>query len=317
MPGAVVRLQMPRHMAAADGSGLPFFYKTLRDGLAARGARLAITRRTADLDGGPQDFHFVHNGTARGPRVLNTAIAYLNPFFYADPLGIYFESSLTEARFDPATVPPRPAARFYETLRARHVLPRKSRYAQPEPVTAFPPGAIAVFLQDWSEPVDRARHMDAAAMVQAVLAGAGGRPVIIKPHPRNRGEETLLLLHGLQDQPSVIVTEANLHDILAGAVACVSISSSVALEGMLHRVPAILFGRSDLHHCAETVTRAQDFPVALDRALRRSQGGDWPFEAFLFWFLRQQSLRTGPDMLPEVLARMQAAGADLSALGLA
>ena len=83
-------------------------------------------------------FPLCPNGTARGPRVLNTAIAYLNPFFYADPLGIYFESSLTEARFDPATVPPRPAARFYETLRARHVLPRKSRYAQPEPVTAFP-----------------------------------------------------------------------------------------------------------------------------------------------------------------------------------
>ncbi len=311
MTGEVVRLHMPRHLAAADGSGLPYFYRVLREGLTARGAVVEVRRRDGGPAGGP-GFHFVHNGTARGERVLNTAIAYLNPFFYADPLGIYFESSLSTARFDASAVPVRPAARFFETLRERHVLPRKSRYAQPEPVEDFPEGAIAVFLQDWSEPVERARHMDAPAMVEAVIAGAGGRPVIVKPHPRNRGEETLLLLHELRGRAGVTVTQANLHDILARAAVSVSISSSVAMEGMLHRVPALLFGRSDLHHCAETVTEAAGFAPALHRALQR----DWPFEAFLFWFLRQQNLRSGPEMIAPLLERMRAAGADLEALGI-
>jgi len=299
---------MPRHLA--DEAKLPRFYQVLTAGLRQRGAEVAVVRRdkAARLTG--PDAHFVHNGGARGPGVLNCAIAYLNPYFYADPKGIYFESSVTDAVFDAR---PAPIARqTFDTLVAQHVTPRTSRYAQPTAVERFPADAIAIFLQDWSDPVDRARHMDARRMVDTVIEGADGRPLVVKPHPRNRGEETVLLLHHLaRRHPQVRVTEGNLHDILATASVCVTISSSVALEAMLHRKPVVLFGRSDLHHCAETVVKPEDWPGALTRALNRV----WPFEAFVPWFLAQ-NLRTGPAMIDPLLARMRAAGADLGALGL-
>lgn len=306
---------MPQHMAAADGADLPLFYKTLRQKLEQRGARVQIVVRKPEWDGQglrPMDFHFVHQGRGGGPRVLNCAVAYLNPYFYADPAGIYFESTNTGARFDAARIPDDKAAALFAELRAQQVTPRRSRYAQPEVLQDFPQGAIAIFLQDWSLPVERARHMDAVAMVRAVLAHRQGRPVIVKPHPRNQGAETADVLTLVQDHPDVIVTDANVHDILARAAVCVSISSSVAVEGMLHHVPAVLFGRSDLHPCAETVRAGQDWPGALDRALTR----DWPFEKFLFWFLHHRSVRTGQGMMGPILKRMAAAQADFGALGL-
>ncbi len=307
---------MPQHMAAPDASELPLFYKLLRQKLAQRGADVRIGVRAAEWQAGglrPGDFHFVHQGRAQGQRVLNCAVAYLNPFFYADPQGIYFESTTTAARFDPADIPADRAAIFFDTLVADHVTPRRSRYAQPERVQTFPPGAIAVFLQDWSLPVERARYMEAKAMLSAVLAHRDGRPVIVKPHPRNQGVETLELLAMLRDHPDVIVTDANLHDILRQAAVTVSISSSVAVEGMLHRVPAVLFGRSDLHFCAQTVRVPGDWPAALTRAVET----DWPYQAFLFWLLHRRSVRTGPGMMGPILKRMQAAQADFVALGLA
>jgi hypothetical protein len=88
--------------------------------------------------------------------------------------------------------------------------------------------------------------------------------------------------------------------------------SSLALEGMLHRVPAILFGRSDLHHCAVTVQRPEDWPQALQRALAT----DWPHDRYLLWFLRWQNVEAARPFLPKVLARMAGQGADFAALGI-
>jgi hypothetical protein len=87
----------------------------------------------------------------------------------------------------------------------------------------------------------------------------------------------------------------------------------VSLEGMIHRVPSVLFGRSDFHHNACTVAVPADWPAARDRAL----GDEWPYAAFLWWFLHEQMIRSGSDgMMDVVLARMVARGADLALLRL-
>ncbi len=308
---------MPRHMAATDGSELPPFYQHLRDGFTALGARVAVVHRDMDaLQTGPTgpDFNFVHNGRIARAGLLNIGLAYMYPFWYVDPKGVFADSSLTDLAFDPAQTPQKPAARMFARLQARLKDTRISRYAQPEEVAQFPTGAIAVFLQDWSDPVERARHMTARDMLETVIANAGGRSVIVKPHPRVSGLETFEILDWLaRDHPQIIVTQANVHDILAAAVVSVSISSAVSVEGMVHRVPAIVFGRTDFHHCAETVQTPAAFPAALDRALTR----DWPFEAFLFWFFRENCISSGGDkMMPNILVRMQGQGADFNALGI-
>lgn len=312
---AQVRLHVPSRMLV-QGYALPTFYTKLMAQIRAAGGDMRLVPRDWEALQQPQggDFDLVHNGTLRRPQALNLGAAYLPDFFYCDPMGLYFESHIADLTFDPASVHAGTSAAFFDRLRADYVRPRRSRYRQPDEKTDLGTGHIAVFLQDYSAPLMRVRHMDAQTMVRAVLADTGGRRVVIKPHPRNIGEETLELLHELRamSRNDVVITSANLHDILQGAALSVSISSSASLEGMLHGVPAVLFGRSDFHACAQTVARAQDWPAARDAALAK----DWPFPAFLHWFLRRHCIDTKSAFLPKVLKRMQAQGADLAMLGL-
>ncbi|MEO8241107.1 MAG: hypothetical protein ABI832_02285 [bacterium] len=314
--GAEVRLHVPAHMLRDGTSHVPSFYLRLLETLRNLGATTTVHPRDYDrLRAGPDgaSFELVHNGGLDRVQALNLAPAYLAGYYYLDPKGIYFESSITDKTFNPASIEARYAAPFAAQLRRTWVEARRSRYPQPDERETFGQGHIAVFLQDWSDPVERARYMTADQMVKTVVQNAAGRAVIVKPHPRNSARETQKIRQWLsRNHPEVRVTKANIHDIMAGACATVSISSSVALEGMLHRVPAILFGRSDLRHCAETVRNPEDWPQALTRALTR----DWPFDAFLLWFLRRQNLDASRPLQDRLLGRMADQGADFAALGI-
>lgn len=316
-PEAGLILHMPGPMAAPDGSGLPGYLGRLFTTFSEAGGRVTVRRRDpvalASM-GDTEDVHLVWQGRIRHPRVLNTAVAYLFPFWYLDPQGVYGASSLVTASFDPATIDAQAAQAFFARQCNRLVLRRESRIAQKREPTALPANAIAIFLQGWSEPTERLRHMTEAEMVAAVLADTGGRPVIVKPHPNTADPETFELIASLEGLPGVTVTDANVHDMLPVADLSVSLCSSVALEGMLHRVPAVLFGRSDLHHCAETVRAPGDWVAARDRALARN----WPFETFVHWFLAGNTINAGaPDLWARTLGRIEAAtGIAPEALGL-
>ena len=308
-----IHFHVPGHMTDPAGEELPKFYRLLIAEFQARGAATAVVHRDlehlahGDLAPG---FHFVHNGRIERPRLLNTGLAYLYPFWYMDPTGIHADSTLTKAPFVASDTPG--AQRFADRLARRLVASRTSRYSQPDHRETFPAGSIAVFLQGWSDPVARVRHMDSRAMLAAVLADTGGYPVVVKPHPQNHDAETAEALHWLtRHHPAVIQTRANVHDILASAALCVTISSAVALEAMLHRVPSVLFGRTDFHHCAETVRTAAGWPAARDRALATP----YPFAGFLHWFLGNGMINAGRgDMIGEVVRRMAAQGCDIAAL---
>ena len=277
-------------MISDDPAKVPHFFRRLMAGLAGLGAQTEILARDFDAIAEPSaegHFDFIHMGRLPRRHALSLGVAYMPGFFYLDPKGVHFESSITDKVFRPGAVPADKAEAFFGQLQHSFVAARKSRHPQPEERRDFGNGHLAVFLQDWSDPVERAQLIDAETMVRTVVEGAAGRHV-------------------------VVITDANVHDILRGAAATVSISSSLALEGMLHRVPALLFGRSDLHHCATTVARPEDWPAALDRAL----GTAWPYERFLLWFLRWQNVDASRPFLPRVLERMQAQGADFAALGI-
>jgi hypothetical protein len=85
--------------------------------------------------------------------------------------------------------------------------------------------------------------------------------------------------------------------MLAVSTVTVSINSAVAMEGFLHHVPAILFGQSDFHHFAETVTHADEFPIAFQNALLRKTG----YEKFLFWYFRKNCIPIHSDNIHELI----------------
>jgi|GEM_PF-18616 len=235
---------------------------------------------------GDGNLHLTEGGRVQGPGWLNAALAYLPGFWHLDPQGVLAESSARGDRFDPAKVPAAAARAFADDLRARFVTPRHSRYHQKKRVETLPPGALAVFLQGPAPHRRGHAHMSNEAMLRAVADGAEGRPVLVKPHPLKADMGAALIRDLILAGLPLIQTDANVHDLLAACAATVSINSAAALEGMLHGKPAILFGQSDHADLVETVTRPEDFPTALSRALTRPQDMD----AGLWWYFTRHTL---------------------------
>ncbi|GAA6179267.1 hypothetical protein NBRC116594_07050 [Shimia sp. NS0008-38b] len=283
-------LHLPPHQLEKPSVRSTGFYGNLANELRQRGAEVVFRERAylrAHPDLESDAFHFVHQGLVQMPNALNTGPSYLRDFWYADPKGVFGMSSLFDLQFEVGNVPPERAASFADWLRRRIVNKRLSKHLQPNAANTFAPGAIAVFLQGESLPTKRVAFTDEARMVEALISVRAGREVLIKRHPRNSADTCFPEIAAMADaNDGVRIVDANIHDMLVQAAVCASISSSVAVEAMLHNVPSLTFGRVDFHHCTQTVERIDDVPEALEVALTRA----WPYEAFLFWFFRQHCL---------------------------
>jgi hypothetical protein len=315
---ASVILHVPeRYGAMLAKARRPLLYGAIRDLVRARGGRVVLAAPGIERDDKRQplqdgNLHIVNNGHVRAPGYLNAATAYLEGYWHLDPRGVQSASSIGLAEFDPHAVDPMSAAAHLADLRARFAARRRSRYQQMAARTDLQPGGIAVFLQG-PEPYLRGQaYLDAPEMLRAICAGAGGREVWVKPHPLKVDEGEALIASLRAEGLMIRAVQANVHDLAAAAVVTVSVNSAVAIEGMLHDTPAIVFGRSDFHAAVETVMEADGFPAALERALARPRD----YSAFLQWYFQQCLWLGDPGLAGRILAIFAAAGFSADRLGL-
>lgn len=325
MPDARVVFHLPaKHLADWRSTRHLRLFGRLAEVLEKAGGTVTVAdRRDRPFEGGEGaaaayadgDLHILDTGRVQGPGVLNASMAYLPPYWHLDPAGIQAESSIGAMTYSPGTIPLDRAMAFFGKLRKRWADERVSRRAQTMAKMPLPKDSIAVFLQGEFPQERGLTHCPPEAMLRAVAAGSGGRPVLVKPHPLAMEADLALIGALVKDGVPIVPTLANVHDILATCVATVSYNSAVALEGFLHRKPAILFGRADFHHISETVTDPADFPAALDRALARHQGG---YAKYLLWYFHRNCLNADGAAFPQKALRiLDAAGFGPDRLGIA
>jgi Capsule polysaccharide biosynthesis protein len=233
-------------------------------------------------------------------------VAYFWEFWHLDAMGTKALSAIGGLTYDPAEMPYPRAEAFFKAQRAKLVEQRKSKYGQKPEVTRLPLGSLAVFFQGDFPLKQGVTRFDDLTMLQVVRDQAGQRPIVVKPHPLVSDPLTIAELRGLARRDRrLVVTDANVHDILTTCVASVSINSTVALEGFLHRKPAVLFGQADFHHFAGRVTSEADFAPVLRQELQRKGG----YAQYLAWYFLRHCLRHGAaDTDANIWARFAAAG---------
>ncbi|MDM7933714.1 hypothetical protein [Tabrizicola sp.] len=259
------------------------------------------------------NLHIVENGRMRGEGWLNTALAYIKGFWHLDPRGIQAESCAREAVFAREDMDKAAALAFMRQMRRRFVAPRLSRFNQPRTLaTGLPDGAVALFLQGRSAYHAGRCRLPMGQMILAVAQGAGGRPVIVKPHPQALELGAEAMAAALAAGARFEVTDANVHDVLAAASVTVSVNSAVAMEGFLHRKPAILFGESDFPSLVTRAQGADDFPQALEAAL----SARWPYARMLHWYFSHHTLElAAPGFEAQVFAAFDRVGFPRDRLG--
>lgn len=290
------------------------FYGTMAEALEAEG--LAVTVVTLDeaqalariaADDG---FHILHHTRIRHPRVLNAGKAYIEPFFTLDPWGFRLFSSIAAEAFRPGPDPAADAV-IFEEIRSRMVGNRTSHYEQPSKVIDVPDHCIAVFLQtEDNRDVGETCHLTPRQMIRALLDRDDPRPMVVKPHPKEKNLETLdWLARQARKDPRLRVFQGNIHDLLARADLVVTINSAVGIEAMLHEKPVVLCGDTDFHHICEMVRRKRDLDAAIARAEARLAAGEWPFLAYIGWYYgRMCHDPRAPDFGARVVAKLRAMG---------
>ena len=300
---------LPGSWLGLFGSGVLPFYQKLFDGLDARGIAwdtCVLDREKVMAQVEVDDaFHIVNHGRFTHPRVLNSGIAYVYPFWNMDPKGIRAFSSIADMPFRAGDVNGEIARPFFKRLRQRLVMGRTSRYEQPKEVDEIPNESVAIFLQsEGHRIVGETCHLDRWEMVETVLANVDG-PVIVKPHPRDQDETTKSHLEQLcQQNANLHISEGNIHDIISAAKRVVTINSAVGIEAYLHRRPVILCGQTDFHHIAQVAHNEQELGRFLQQEKRAKA-----YDKYVYWYFSQQCLSTNePQLLDRFLERVQDLG---------
>lgn len=246
----------------------------------------------------PVNLHVIENGGVQQENALNTTLAYLQNFFHLDPRGVLANSSAFQASYSPGSMDPKHVSEFWAQLQTRFVERRQSRYSQPAEHTRLPSNAIAVFLQGEFPQKWRTAHCSSEDMLRAVAQYADGRPIVVKPHPVSGQNEDRDMINRLIDAglPLHPVT-ANVHDVLAQCDLTVSFNSAVSIEGFMHKKPTVLFGKSDFHHVAETVTSPDQFPDAIKRAWSKTHN----YADYLTWYFTNFCLAADDPRLDQKL----------------
>ena len=308
---------LPRHLFETFDPDGHTFYTVAKRAFEGRGVKCEVRIRIAHAGVAqyePENFHFIHQGRITAPHILNTGLAYVSPFWYADPDGVMSFSSLGAKPFDPACLSAPRVAQFYDRIVGQIRERGQSKYAQPDAGADLGAGAIAVFLQGPSEPVNAAQYMSEREMMQAVIAHKGGREVIVKHHPRNPEPKMVkwLAAQAARD-PSIRVVEAHVHDMLDACAFSVSICSGASFESLLMQKPTVLFGQTDFHHCGETV---QNVDQVAD-AFKRAAIGVYPYREFILWIWGRHCINIRrAAFVDKVIQRMGARGFDVGRLGL-
>lgn len=261
---------------------------TLHDVLKARGIQVELCGDSAtDLAAARAfpGYGLVRMIAPPNPRALTFRKTYLEPFFHIEQSAERWSWPVARAGFDPAQVPAEKARRFRDSFRHR-LFPD---------ATIRREGFVYLPLQGRLSERRSFQTCTPLEMIERLLEHEQTRPVVATLHPRETYSETDLgALGKLAQHPRLSVQTGGPARWLPACDYVVTQNSSVAFSGYFLNKPAVLFADVDFHHIAANV---RDIGAA--EAIRMAPEMRPDFAAYLWWFLRAQSIHTGRSDAPE------------------
>ncbi|QBX99852.1 hypothetical protein E2K80_03155 [Rhodophyticola sp. CCM32] len=233
--------------------------------------------------------------TARGLTIRKN---YIYPFWKIESDAERWDWPVARAIFDPHTAPQPEAKRFTNRW-------RKKLFGESAEQTRRD-GFVYVPLQGHLLDHRSFQSCSPIEMLEQIATLDRDRAVVATLHP---GEdytpaERDALTALMERTPRLKLTDQSMIPLLQGCDYVATQNSSVALSGYFFHKPAALFARIDFHHIAANV-----HDLGVEKALRQAPHMTPDYDAYLWWFLQDQSINAGhPDGEAKIEAALRRAG---------
>jgi len=208
-----------------------------------------------------------------------------------------------------AEVDPTEADAHWRQLNGELVAGGKSKYAQAEEELPTELGEyIFLPMQVTNDTVARLADIDTLSLLRALVSWAStrGSTVVVKRHPMCRSDEIAQTIEEAELAGHIRVSNANIHQLVAGAACVVTVNSGVGAEALLQLKPVVSTGRSDYAAATRRVrTENELFTVLDNRDWSPASEGD--IKKFLWFYTKKYMVRFDDvpaigDRLRELLA---------------
>lgn len=219
------------------------------------------------------------------PNLFYLAPSYLHGFWTFEKTGLRNHSGRRTRKFKSEDMPAEKVMNFFNVLYEKFVEQKKTNWPQEASgAVDIPEGVWTIALQGNATMTDYPVYFDYPSLIEKLIQIKGDGKLWIKPHPRMSPLSIIKYLEYHDPANGVFFGACNLHDLLSKTEIVFTRCSAVALEAMLHKVPAIVGGQVDFVHGVETVTSLDQMETAIDQILQRK----FDYESYLFWFLKRQ-----------------------------
>lgn len=241
-----------------------------------------------------------------GPRRLHVMPSYVWGFWYMDPEGVFWTSSLARATFEPDLVEAKGAEWFFNGVTGYMLRENVSKHPQPARRAQDTSLAAVVYCQDVDLYKTLRPWISTEVMVATTAKASAPNPIAIKLHPSQQPQRADAIRALVATLENAHLTEASLHDLNTRAAVVVTQNSAAGFEALMQRRPVITCAPCDFHHATVQAQSAPELSAAIAAAPARMAGFDYP--AYLTWFLRDHCLEPqAPDFAARAWARIQSA----------
>lgn len=223
----------------------------------------------------------------RGHNIFHVMPAYVWGFWYLDNSGVHWNSSIRSATFRPETIDGEAAEYFFNGVSGHMLRENVSKMTQADRVAdKLPEAAAVIYLQQIDEYKNRVHYLDTTQMVSTVARVLDGARVYVKPHPDTTPSGLVSIQNLCAEYANIEVSNASIHDLTAASSLVVTQNSAAGFEALMQKNTVITCAKSDYWH-ATRVARSEN---ELEEFLMRAEVEEFPFEKYLYWYLRENCL---------------------------
>ncbi len=238
--------------------------------------------------------HIMVGQTARSDQPAFYAMpSYIWGFWYLDPEGVHWNSSVREMTFNPNQVDAGDAGYFFYGVCGYMLRQNVSKFNQPSRQgTALPPAKATIFLQEIDKYKTPVHYLDTRQMVTAA-ARSTSETLYVKLHPAQsyRYQQQYLDLCG--EFENVVVSDRSIHDLTEASDMVITQNSAAGFEALMQEKPVITCARTDYHHATVVARTEDELADAVQTAPQRQ--ASFPYKQYFYWFLGQQMLEPQKD----------------------